>query len=314
MIDAHIYIYIRTEPLYLSRTTTTTKKIDEKKSERRMQTTRPLIFKKNTPFYSRSWFKKRAFSIIILLSLLFLLYVTLKMVWRFLFSSVTRHDVMIEKIHRINGQFIDPSLYQSPISWHPRVFKVKKLLSPEECDNLIQLSANKLTAPDKYNSEGSFESLVFRSIHSGKKAVLKRQDTEWLDKRIAKLLHIPKEYGEDIVVQKLEKGDKELNHVDYYTAGESHQVDKMLSQYGNRLATLIIYLNKDYAGGNVKFKTVPPIVVPNLDKGDALLYYNINTDGSVDPLTEHESDAIEFGEKWIATKWLRQKPWLGTRE
>ncbi|MNF08970.1 hypothetical protein D3C80_2095190 [compost metagenome] len=43
-----------------------------------------------------------------------------------------------------------------------------------------------------------------------------------------------------------------------------------------------------------------------MNKGDALLYFNTDTNARLDPLTEHEASPIITGTKWIAVKWLRQ--------
>lgn len=204
---------------------------------------------------------------------------------------------------------VDPVLYQDPLSWRPRLFKIKKFLSSDECDLLIQMSRNRVTPAAPYDPKKGLLSIASRSIHAGKMTVLKPDDTTWLDQRVARLIHMPVEYGEEVVIRKMEKGDRELSHVDYYPIGESPEVDKSIVKFGNRYATLIMFLNDDYTGGDFNFKARLPAPISKMQKGDAFLYYNANTKAIPDPETEHEVSPITSGEKWVAVKWIRQKKW-----
>lgn len=209
----------------------------------------------------------------------------------------------------VTPERVDPVLYQEPLSWRPRLFKIKKFLSSEECDLLIQMSRNKLSPVAPYDPKKGLSSIASRSVHAGKMAFMKPDATAWLDQRISRLVHMPVEYGEEVIIRKLEKGDRELSHVDYYPIGESPEVDKSIVQFGNRYATLIMFLNDDYSGGEYKFKTRLPAPIGKMIKGDALLYYNTNTKAIPDPETEHEVSPITSGDKWVAVKWIRQKKW-----
>lgn len=50
---------------------------------------------------------------------------------------------------------------------------------------------------------------------------------------------------------------------------------------------------------------LPPQVKPR--KGDALLFWNINPDGSLDQHALHGGCDVVSGQKWAATKWMRNK-------
>lgn len=50
---------------------------------------------------------------------------------------------------------------------------------------------------------------------------------------------------------------------------------------------------------------LPPQVKPR--KGDALLFWDINPDGSLDQHALHGGCDVVSGQKWAATKWMRNK-------
>ena len=45
--------------------------------------------------------------------------------------------------------------------------------------------------------------------------------------------------------------------------------------------------------------------------GDALLFWSARTDGSLDKHALHGGCPVVKGEKWVATKWIRNKCFMG---
>jgi prolyl 4-hydroxylase len=70
---------------------------------------------------------------------------------------------------------------------------------------------------------------------------------------------------------------------------------------------VIISLDPPKQGGETRFEKVDLNV--KLDQGDALLFYNRFPNGTVDPLTLHSGLPVLEGEKWIITKWIRERPY-----
>jgi prolyl 4-hydroxylase len=81
-----------------------------------------------------------------------------------------------------------------------------------------------------------------------------------------------------------------------------------LQQKGQRLATFITYLSEVEEGGETIFPKIDLKVKPH--KGDGLLFYNLHSDGTVDELALHGGLPVIKGEKWIVTKWIREKKWV----
>jgi prolyl 4-hydroxylase len=45
--------------------------------------------------------------------------------------------------------------------------------------------------------------------------------------------------------------------------------------------------------------------------GDAVLFYSLDPDLKINPRSLHGGCAVHKGEKWVATKWIHEKPFAG---
>jgi prolyl 4-hydroxylase len=192
------------------------------------------------------------------------------------------------------------------LSWAPRIVIYRHFLTNEECDYLIAQArpflvpstvvddrrVHGLTSDTRRKSEGMF----FPANHYD--PIL----TD-IEKRISLLTLIPPEHGENIQVVHYNVGGEYQPHHDYFntsTVGGASQ----LNRGGQRVASFLMYLNTPPAGGNTIFPKVNIEVTPV--KGDALLFFDCNVDGREEPLTLHGGAPVIQGEKWLATRWLRQ--------
>ena len=124
-----------------------------------------------------------------------------------------------------------------------------------------------------------------------------------IESRISLLTLMPLENGETIQVLHYQTGGEYEPHHDYFdpltVGGAAH-----LKRGGQRIASFLMYLNTPKAGGETIFPDLKIKVKPH--KGDALLFFDCTPDGNIDPLTLHGGAPVRKGEKWLATKWLRQ--------
>lgn len=125
-----------------------------------------------------------------------------------------------------------------------------------------------------------------------------------LEKRIARLLNWPMENGEGFAVLRYGVGDEYRPHFDYFPPRNpgSHL---LMEKGGQRFSTLIVYLNDVEAGGETHFPDVSISIRPQ--KGSAVYFQYANAKGHVDPLSLHAGKPVQAGEKWIMTKWSRQR-------
>jgi len=191
----------------------------------------------------------------------------------------------------------------------PRVVLFGNLLSDEECDLLISQSRDKLQRSSVVNaSTGAYDVHPHRTS-SG--TYFKRGENELLqriEKRIAELVDCPIEQGEPIQVLHYEPGGEYKPHYDYFDP--AHPGNKeVLAQGGQRIATLIMYLNDVTRGGSTVFPEIGLDVLPR--KGHAVYFAYRDEAGALDARTLHGGSPVGSGEKWIATKWFRQLPYVG---
>ncbi len=123
-----------------------------------------------------------------------------------------------------------------------------------------------------------------------------------IEQRIAVATQIPVEHGENLQILHYGVGGEYRPHYDYFDRATAAGAD-CTKRGGQRLATLIIYLENTEAGGETIFPLLHIKVVPK--KGDALLFYSCSPGGQEDPMTLHGGAPVLSGEKWIATKWMR---------
>ncbi|XXG78742.1 hypothetical protein AAC387_Pa08g2619 [Persea americana] len=91
-----------------------------------------------------------------------------------------------------------------------------------------------------------------------------------------------------------------------------------LKRGGQRIATMLMYLSDNVEGGETYFpmagdgecscggKTVKGMCVKPT-QGDAVLFWSMGLDGVSDPNSIHGGCEVLEGEKWSATKWMRQR-------
>ncbi|HWL73951.1 MAG TPA: 2OG-Fe(II) oxygenase [Burkholderiaceae bacterium] len=192
----------------------------------------------------------------------------------------------------------------------PRVVLFGNLLSDEECDLLISQSRDKLQRSSVVNaSTGAYDVHPHRTS-SG--TYFKRGENELLqriEQRIAELVDCPIEQGEPIQVLHYEPGGEYKPHFDYFDP--AHPGNKeVLAQGGQRIATLIMYLNDVERGGSTVFPEIGLDVLPR--RGHAVYFAYCDEAGALDARTLHGGSPVGSGEKWIATKWFRQFPYVGT--
>jgi prolyl 4-hydroxylase len=175
-----------------------------------------------------------------------------------------------------------------------------------ECEELIELARDRLrpstvvdpqtgrdVAADWRASEGMF----FRPLEN---ALIER-----LDRRIAALMNLPVEHGEGLQVLHYPRGAGSAPHFDFLVPTNPAS-QASIARSGQRVSTLVTYLNDVAAGGETVFHAAGWTVSPQ--RGNAVYFEYCNSLGEVDHASLHSSNAVERGEKWVATKWMRARP------
>ena len=77
-----------------------------------------------------------------------------------------------------------------------------------------------------------------------------------------------------------------------------------LSLSGNRIATILIYMEPVAEGGSTVFTRLNLAIRPLARS--AVFWYNLKRNGRGNPLTEHAACPVNWGDKWVINYWVRE--------
>ena len=182
------------------------------------------------------------------------------------------------------------------------LFIKRDFLSGAECAGLIdRIRADRRPSTlANYNGDEAFRTSQTCDLDSNDPVVRAVED------RITAFAKLDPAYGEPMQGQHYEVGQEFKAHTDYF---EPTGVDfeKYTSVAGQRTWTVMIYLNEPEAGGATRFKAIDKMVQP--ETGKLLAWNNRRPDGSCNPSTIHHAMKVRAGEKYVITKWFRERPW-----
>jgi len=185
---------------------------------------------------------------------------------------------------------------------NPRIVVFGGLLAHDECDALVALAQPRLARSETVDqSSGGSEVNRARTsdgmfFERGETPLIAR-----LEQRIAALLQWPVGHGEGLQVLRYRPGAEYRPHHDYFDAAHPG-TPTILKRGGQRVATLLIYLQAPEAGGATIFPHVSLEVAPG--KGNAV-FFSYDRPHAI-TRTLHGGAPVTAGEKWVATKWLRE--------
>ncbi len=184
----------------------------------------------------------------------------------------------------------------------PRVVVFGGLLSDEECDALIAAARPRMSRSMTVATKSGGEEINADRTSQG--MFFQRGETELvrrIEARIARLLNWPVENGEGMQVLQYVPGTEYKPHFDYFDPDEPG-TPTILKRGGQRVGTVVMYLNEPEKGGGTTFPNVFFEVAPK--RGNAVFFsYERPHPGTK---TLHGGAPVIAGEKWIATKWLRE--------
>lgn len=189
-------------------------------------------------------------------------------------------------------------------TWNrPRLVVLGNLLSPPECGALIALARTRLarsetvekrTGSSEVNDARTSDGMFFLP---GEFAVCAA-----LESRIARLLDWPIENGEGLQILRYGPGAEYKPHYDYFDPAEAG-TPAILERGGQRVASLVCYLNTPESGGATVFPDAG--VEVGAVQGNAVFFSYDRPHPST--LTLHGGAPVASGEKWVATKWMRER-------
>lgn len=187
----------------------------------------------------------------------------------------------------------------------PVVAVFDNMLSSEECDELIRLSSIKLKRSTIVDPKtGQEEVIEERSSYGTFFSIDENEFITNLERRISAVMNWPVENGEGLQILNYKVGGEYKPHFDYFPPEDPGSA-LHLAKGGQRVSTLVMYLNDVEEAGETSFPGVGLSVTPR--KGAAVYFEYCNSQNQVDRLTLHAGKPVVAGEKWIAAKWMRQR-------
>ena len=185
----------------------------------------------------------------------------------------------------------------------PRLVVFGGLLSDDECEQMIALARPRLMRSETvHNPSGGSEVHVARTsdgmfFERGEQPLIER-----IERRIAALLNWPLVNGEGLQVLHYRPGAQYKPHHDYFDPAQPG-TPTIVQRGGQRVGTLVMYLNTPARGGGTAFPDAG--VEVGAMRGNAV-FFSYDRPHAV-TRTLHAGLPVIEGEKWVATKWLRER-------
>ncbi|HQY29082.1 MAG TPA: 2OG-Fe(II) oxygenase [Burkholderiaceae bacterium] len=186
----------------------------------------------------------------------------------------------------------------------PNVALVDGLLSADECARLIRTASGKLQRSEVVDrASGAMAISGVRTSQGTHFGIGENEVVDRLERRIAALTGTRIEQGEPLQVLHYRPGGEYLAHHDYFDPADPGSAAH-LRIGGQRVATVVVYLADVEGGGETVFPGIGLSIRPRA--GSAAYFEYFSQQGLVDSRCLHAGAPVSRGEKWIATKWLRQ--------
>jgi len=190
----------------------------------------------------------------------------------------------------------------------PRVFTIENFVSKPVCAWLMkQAKKNLQPAPVQIAARGGAFAVdgARSNTVAGSHPLQPDLVMQLVNLKIAATIGVPLAQQEATNILHYARGEQYVPHFDFFTEAEEAGFAQELRTIGQRICTVLIYLNDDYVGGETEF---PKLGWRFKGKpGDALIFWNLSADGAREMDSLHAGTPVTKGEKWILSKWVRQR-------
>jgi prolyl 4-hydroxylase len=176
------------------------------------------------------------------------------------------------------------------------------LLADDECAALIELAKPRLARARTVDAHGGQQIDAHRTSDGMFFALGEQPLIQRIESRIAALLGVPVDHGEGLQVLHYLPSQQYEPHQDWFDPQQPGYA-AITATGGQRIASLVMYLNTPEAGGGTAFPEIGLTVAAQ--RGAAVCF----TYETGDAASLHAGLPVQRGEKWIATKWLRERPY-----
>lgn len=206
------------------------------------------------------------------------------------FSSIPRKNPNVKENFGYDDnpdEYLEPKVYPN-------------FITEEECSYILELS-----------KEHFEDSIVIAGYDSS----IRKSKTCWLPKtddkiraiiqRVCDIHNYPIENAEDLQVVKYDPNGYYNEHHDS-CCDENEKCAEFITRGGNRVITMVIYLNDGFSGGSTRFINLNQDIKP--DKNSGILFYPMNKKGDkCHRKALHAGMPVSSGQKYIANVWIRER-------
>ena len=199
----------------------------------------------------------------------------------------------------------------------PYIYTIDNFLTEKECKFIINVSKDNLKGAgvslmdnEKESKVGEYKGRTNSSYWMPHGLY---PETLEIAKKIAEKIGCEREHFENFQVIHYNKNEEYKYHYDAYDISEPERYEKFCggpNGRGNRLRTVLVYLNDVEEGGGTGFDRLSEyddeiIVEPKM--GKMVVFTNVNDDGSLNMKSRHAGLPVIKGEKWAFNLWLRER-------
>lgn len=182
-----------------------------------------------------------------------------------------------------------------------QLLRIDNFMSEQECAEIAALTKTKLR-PSEIAAKSGYEG--FRTSTTCDLPYTNDPAADAVDKKIIECLQLGVGEKEVIQAQHYAIGQQFKAHTDYFEPG-SEEFKTYSKDGGQRTWTFMVYLNQECEGGETEFVHLGLKFKPKT--GTAIVWNNLNADGTPNPNTLHQAHPILSGEKIVITKWFREQ-------
>jgi len=196
------------------------------------------------------------------------------------------------------------------VSEDPHICYYDNFITDEECDFIVNVSRDhtkRAGVSDPTIDKKTYKGRTNESywIPLNKYDIMKR-----LCLRIAIEIGVPFKHFESFQVIHYTTGQEYRYHYDAYDKNNQEKYETYCGQRGNRLKTVLSYINDVKKGGGTGFDSITdrkePLIIDPI-KGRMVIFQNVHEDGSLHKQSRHAGLPVEEGDKWAFNLWIREK-------
>ena len=185
----------------------------------------------------------------------------------------------------------------------PRIVVIDNFLDRAECEALMREAQPRLQRSGVVEA-GTGNSMVtdYRTSEGMFFDYEENPVVSTIERRIERAFHWPMACMETMQVLRYRPGEEYKPHQDFFDPADLG-TPRQTKLAGNRVATVVLYLNEPVRGGGTTFPDAGGLTV-QAKQGRAVFFsYCVP---SADRRTLHAARPVLEGEKWVAVKWFRR--------